>query len=586
MTVSTAIRRSLLAAVAVALLGVFPVPADAQSGPVQLLKKRQPDRATPPAPVTRDAEPGTRAPSGVTVRRLGVVSTESVGVLTSGQGGLGSNMWGNLERSRVVALLDALPDQLASPALRDLQQRLLLTAATIPAGEGRSVLELRALKLAALGDLESVEQLVGSAPDRQGNEVLDRLVAEAALMSSDPMTACSNAGYINRQYRSGFWQRLDIYCRIRQQDRNGAMLGLDLLRESSGTAPFLLAAEAALAGADQPKIQADDLDVLDVAMLIAGGYGPPDEAIESIPTSTLLSLAFADTVPTETRLLAAERGVAAGVVEADTLRSIYQFVGFGTAQMSDPIASARNLAPGQARALLYQASQIQSFDAARAELMRAALATAGTAWQYLVVAHAFQPVVSSISPSSSLNWFAPFAVAGLLTAGDYPSAERWVAMMEANGPVSDEAARLARDLRPLIWIAQSPEPALSQVASVFPGNDAGADLSVRARLLPLMAAVGIQTPGESWTPLLSWIAPQAVEMAPEHLIAGLRRAADQQRTAEVAVLALRLLGTAGPGGSARQAVVVAVEALQQIGLEADARAIALESAIAGVGSGS
>lgn len=586
MTVSTAIKRSLLAALTASLLGMFHVPAHAQSGPVQLLKKRQPDRATPPGPAVEQPQPGSRAPSGVTVRRLGVVSAESVGVLTSGQGGLGSGMWGNLDRSRVAALLEALPDQLASPALRDLQQRLLLTAATIPSGEGRSILELRALKLAALGDLESVERLVGSAPDRQGNEVLDRLMAEAALMSSDPMTACASAGYVNQQYNTGFWQRLDIYCRIRQQDRNGAMLGLDLLRESSGTAPFLLAAEATLAAASQPSIQADGLDVLDVAMLIAGGYGPPPEAIETIPTSTLLSLAFADTVPTEIRLLAAERGVAAGVVEADTLRSIYQFVGFGTAQISDPIAAAETLAPGQARALLYQASQSQSFDAAQAELMRAALATAGTAWQYLVVAHAFQPVVSSISPNPSLNWFAPFAVAGLLTAGDYSSAERWVAMMEANAPVSDEAARLAHDLRPLIWVAQSPVPTLPQIASVFPGTDAGADLSVRARLLPLMAAVDIETPGESWTPLLSWTAPQAVEIAPEHLIAGLRRASNENRTAETAVLALRLLGAAGPGGSARQAVVVAVEALNRVGLEMDARAIALESAIAGIGSGS
>ena len=77
-----------------------------------------------------------------------------------------------------------------------------------------------------------------------------------------------------------------------------------------------------------------------------------------------------------------------------------------------------------------------------------------------------------------------------------------------------------------------------------------------------------------------------MEIAPEHLIAGLRRASNENRTAETAVLALRLLGAAGPGGSARQAVVVAVEALNRVGLEMDARAIALESAIAGIGSGS
>ncbi|MEQ9326193.1 MAG: hypothetical protein RJQ21_02735, partial [Rhodospirillales bacterium] len=238
----------------------------------------------------------------------------------------------------------------------------------------------------------------------------------------------------------------------------------------------------------------------------------------------------------------------------------------------------------RARALLFQASQRQGLDTARAELMRAALATAIDPWQYLVVARAFQPVVAAIAPTPSLNWFAPYAVAGLLTAGDARSAESWVRLMEANAPVSDEAAKLARELRPLIWIATKPVPAPTEIASLFPDDGAGADLSIRARLLPLLDASGVPTPGESWNPLLTWTETEPAEVAPQHLAAAIRRAAENRRVAEAVVLALRLLADHGPGGSPGQSVVLAVDALASTGLADDARAIALEAAIAGIGS--
>lgn len=585
MTVSTAASRCLAGAVAVAFILGAALPAAAQSGPVQLLKKRQPDRAVPAAQEPAATDPGTRAPSGVTVRRLGLVSPESVGVLGRDQGGIGSGMWADLERPRIVALLKALPENLSSPALRDLQRRLLLTTATVPSGDGGpSILEIRAAKLAALGDMDSVQQLIAAAPERDGNEPLDRLLVEAALVSSEPQSACINADLYATSYASEFWQRLDVYCRIRQQDRNGAMLGLDLLREKTGLSAFLRTAEAALAGANQPSYEETSYDILDIATMILGGYGPPADAVHGLPAAALGALALADTVPTDIRLVAAERGVAASTVSTDTLRAIYSFVGFSTAEMSDPVASAARLDRPRARALLFQASQRQGLDAARAELMRAALATAIDPWQYLVVARAFQPVVAAIAPTPVLNWFAPYAVAGLLTAGDVRNAEGWVRLMEANAPVSDEAARLARELRPLIWIATKPVPAPREIASLFPDDGAGADLSIRARLLPLLDASGVPTPGESWNPLLTWTETEPAEVAPQHLAAAIRRAAENRRVAETVVLALRLLADHGPSGSPGQSVVLAVDALVSTGLADDARAIALEAAIAGIGS--
>jgi hypothetical protein len=95
----------------------------------------------------------------------------------------------------------------------------------------------------------------------------------------------------------------------------------------------------------------------------------------------------------------------------------------------------------------------------------------------------------------------------------------------------------------------------------------------------------VETPGESWTPLLDWMMGETVEIAPPHIVAALRRAARDGHVAEVAVLALKLLGEHGPAGSSGQAVVVAAEALASVGLEQDARAIALEAAVAGIGAG-
>ena len=72
--------------------------------------------------------------SGVQVGALGDATPDYAGTLEEGGGGFPMDMWKGTDRALVERLLPKLPPALGSPAMRDLERRLLLTNAESPEG--------------------------------------------------------------------------------------------------------------------------------------------------------------------------------------------------------------------------------------------------------------------------------------------------------------------------------------------------------------------------------------------------------------------------------------------------------------------
>jgi hypothetical protein len=173
---------------ALALL-LWPALAQAQGAPKPLAPRNLlPGDALPaPAPAEGPAKGGS-----ISVDVLEAVGPGSAGMLNDGNGGLGGDMWAGSDRATVELLLARLPATAASPAMRDLTRRLLLTAARPPEGPSaeESLLALRVDRLAALGDFAGLDALLAHSAERHDDPTIAAVRLERRMLAGDSGDAC------------------------------------------------------------------------------------------------------------------------------------------------------------------------------------------------------------------------------------------------------------------------------------------------------------------------------------------------------------------------------------------------------------
>ena len=101
-----------------------------------------------------------------------------------------------------------------------------------------------------------------------------------------------------------------------------------------------------------------------------------------------------------------------------------------------------------------------------------------------------------------------------------------------------------------------------------------------AVILTLMDAVGYDVPETSWRELLESSLTVTAYLPSVQLWRALETAAANGRVGETVLLSLLALGEVGPAGADPTTLHTVVSALRGVGLETDARRLALESALA------
>ena len=113
---------------------------------------------------------------------------------------------------------------------------------------------------------------------------------------------------------------------------------------------------------------------------------------------------------------------------------------------------------------------------------------------------------------------------------------------------------------------------------------AGKEAAGRARaamVFALFEALNQPFPSEAWTSLLGGPKAEAVAPPDPALIYALDHVAREGRRAETVALALQAIGPGGPAAASPLALGVVASALSRVGLEGDARALAVEAACGG-----
>lgn len=534
-----------------------------------------------PAPLSSAA---STTASGVEVGTLGSVTPDYGGTLKEGGGGFPLDMWKGTDRALVERLLPQLPAAPSSPAMRDLARRLLLTNAEAPAGKATiNLFGVRADRLAAMGLFADAAALLALQPATSVDLTSARLRIKAQLLAGDVDGACKTVDDTRKAASADpDWQKTQVFCQLRAGKADQAALGIEILRDQNQSDDAFFKLAQAMGGDKSVTITSlPNPSPLDLAMLQAAGLPLPPDAAGASDPAVLAAVAQDNTVDPATRLAAAEQAAAAGALPIDKLQTAYASVAYAPGDIGNAVEiSSRDPGPG-GRALLFQAAGVAQKPDERAHVLQAALDRARRQGGYILAVRTNLLYLLPLQPSPDLAWFAADAGRALYASGHFEQANAWLQVAEDKAKTDPQAAAAASALAVYARIAGVGQPLFWDAAAVQKWRQAQAAGGSPADPINRLFAVfeGIGEPiGGSWT-LIGQAGAGGGAPDPA-LWFNLGDAANNGRIGETVLLSLCALGEGGPASANPILLSRAISSLRQVGLDVEARAIAIEAAIA------
>jgi hypothetical protein len=523
----------------------------------------------------------------IVVGTLPELEGAGIGLLTEQSGGLPPHLWQGTEPGVAEMLLGRLPGDARSPAMRTLARRALLSAGAPPAGSTEGdFLQARAEALVSLGNLTDAVALLRLAPERDGDALLARLEVETAFLADDAAGACARVRAFLGQSDSVFWQRALIYCQILGGQAEAALLGLNLLEEmgDDDDPAFADLARRLANGQGEGEIAVRSPTSLHLAMMRSADLAVDENQIRNMSPAVLAAAVDAVVTSVAVRLRLAERAHGYGMLSTDRLTAVYEAVAFTPDELASPLSVAETMEQPLARALLYQTAIAQRVAIARAEVLQRAWHLSLVDGHYLTVVHATAALARGLTPAPELGWFAADAVRAMIAVGDADAAARWLALAEQTALRSPDGARAVVDLWPLVQLDDPDRPldrgrlnAWWDSQGRLPEPQRRDRISV---LFSLLDAVGVAVPATYWTQILPGPARVTATVPATPVWYALGRASAELHIGESVLLSLMILGNGGPATASEPVLATVISSLTATGLTAEARAIAVEAALA------
>ncbi|MDD9841568.1 MAG: hypothetical protein OXU76_02715, partial [Alphaproteobacteria bacterium] len=332
--------------------------------------------------------------------------------------------------------------------------------------------------LLSLGETASVQALIEMTGAAKRDPAVAQIAAEAALTQGDHIAACSHLGALSRLSLSApqrdFALQLRGFCQVKAGDFAAAGLTVDIARESGmKDALFMdllfvltanitpphdfwppkeaLAQKAMTKNAVKTRYKdrgKERLTIMQAALLdLAAITIPPPQAV-LVPSSFVSKFAKDPRQPIETRLLLAERGIAAGHIAPSYLLSLAQSVDLATSPlpvenvtgenalnenaMSENKTSENETAP--ISPIIERARQLRLIDEVvtpkgQIEILQSLLKNGLVADKWPVVVQTTAPYLRRLTPDLSNHTttdFVTYIVPALIWLGEYERAQTWL----------------------------------------------------------------------------------------------------------------------------------------------------------------
>ncbi|MBC7907349.1 MAG: antifreeze protein [Rhodospirillaceae bacterium] len=528
------------------------------------------------------AEPAAPREAEVEIQTLKALSAESVGSLDQNHGGFANTLWVGTPAPVARRLIPLLPAGSNSVVVRDLERRLLLTAATAPDGAAEgdrpSLVELRAERLGAMGDADGVVALGNVASQAVAGPLLQRARLDALLLAGNTQGACADAQRLGTA--EGSLAKLQILCNFMAGKILEGNLALDLMRDRKDADHAFMAAAETVSGLPPlpaDKVKLAELTPLHVAAFAAAKMPLPADAVAKAPPSVARAVALSFATPFDVRLAAGERAFAAGVLPAESLRKLYLEAVFAPDELSAPLVRAET-AGTRGQALLFRAATDQPDPLIRAHFVAKALELASTKGQTAATARLFAGLLAEAKPSPALITVAPAFARANFALGLTESATAWLELAKTD----PAAAKAVERLWPLAAVhAAGPGQALPVMnLAAWRATLDGLPPEIAARrtavVLGSLSALGAKVPETAWLDTLSLPAggPKPA------LFALLQSAALEAKLGSTVLAVLTAMGEQPLDKLDVITLSEAISALSVVGLGEDARKLAIEAMLA------
>lgn len=482
--------------------------------------------------------------------------------------------------------------------------------------------------LAASGDLAAFLALYDEAPALELPEDARREVVDAFLLAGDLTHGCGLARQELRQAGSAFWLQRVAVCDAVDANENGVNFTLGLLDETGDAPPVFTdlvarVLERARSADLVPVIDAESVDPfslpaanpLMIAMAEATEAPYTIEDYTAASPLALLKLARDSRVDAPSRAVVAVMGSARGVVSVSALGAILiatdlepaeegedavpqfesieaRFQSLSKAVIGRPAGeqevagkSASEHALDLAKA--YKNAAFEPDEELRVTAIRDAWDVAGAADARLTLAAALSDLAKVIPPEDGRQGFAHDAARLHLLSGRQEDAVAWYADVRGRAGLGDaKAADALVKLWPLMVVGVGEEggvPFSEAILGLWRQQLAELPFDEQNRrselLYGLLEALGHTVPYDAWEQLLAGNAIATGYGPSLAYVRQLEEASESGRMGEVVLLTLTGLGRAGPDALEPSGLAAIVAALHTVGLEEEARALALETMV-------
>ncbi|SIS88659.1 hypothetical protein SAMN05421779_104298 [Insolitispirillum peregrinum] len=606
-----AIRGSLVAGVMVS--GVLTGgPAGAQQ-PLSLVPADQggvpvaapaPAPAPVPAPAATPAPtppPSAPAPEGnraslFEVKDLRPLTIDGKGLIEPGLAGMPGDIWsdGTPTSRRFAERLIAAQMAQQVPALSDLQRRMLVLNSEPPAqgggsaagGKDGSFLEARIRQLLLLGNTEEVRALVDLVPAQSRSEVMILSQVNSLLINGDSESACAIVRQQLEQAASTPWQKAMVYCEYLAGHGDGAAMQTGLLRdqgEAENDPLFFWVAESLSGLQVLPLESLKDPTPLAAVMLRSSGKPLPTGVLVSPPAWLARTLALSgqgaatSKIDPLMRAVAGEQAFQRAALSREALTGLYDKAALAGKLSASPLETLAADPSAAATAALWVRAKAQGSVPDQAQVVAKAWEQANSRALPLLAASLYGPMVQTMPVTPDLGWFAGTAARILLASGAAEQARPWLklAQSQSNGAQTALLDRLAFNG----FSSGLSADALAAWRKAQAGKSE--DIARREqRLLTLLQAVGDRLDPGLWADLWATSARDAGQTPSASRWQALIRAAGQKHVGETIGLVMLVADGQPVAALSDGALSLMIDSLRQVGLTADARALAVQAAIA------
>lgn len=566
-----------VAAAAMAVALGSPLSASAQDAwtPTFRSQAPQPKQKPPPAEPAPWNPPGTETPTPPpgpyqrpATRQGGVEKMDLDPVIAGDSSGLPLELWRGLDMKTLEGLLAAIELPPKSPSLHQLWRRMLLSSATPPTGAPED--HFTAIRLEALyrsGSLAEMADVGGNA----GGPVAITLLARRDIGIGEAAKGCEQIKAL-ADPRSGLPERLrgeaqllNGYCAAVSGDKQGAGLAASLAREEGLEAELPLTILAGVADDLKPKLTLPKrILLLDYRFLELLGPVNGRQLLDRAEPALLAVLAADRNAEASTRVAAAEAALRINAIAPEIVAQTYR-----------EVAGSRRQGQGDADPTLRHASEFAATEqlsaaptlaAALQSLMRDARRAGFGVQMGQVIATRY----GNVSPGPQDGAIAETVAEALLAASKISEARAW-----ANaGP---------HGLPHWMVLIDMVDPArkswrfgtLSVLEDMAVRGRLGAELL--HRLATVLDALDIDVPVPLWDAANRVAQPAGGYLPETGVLAELAESAKRRDSARTILLVMRALGPNGPDSANMLPLGDSIRALRKIGLETEARRLALEA---------